>query len=185
MKTKRITKLLMMGLLASTAAWCQFEIPGIPDIVWDPKTMAQVEQDIRAVKQLQKLYKDYQRSYDNATAMLKNSGGFKSAMSRATDGATAAINATSSGMDAKTAAMWKEALGVAKEASLGSLNSADSGISTGNSVLLAIMHMQAAETKAKNDQLQRHLDYADLVKQHEDAGEGRIRMSDSLQRVMR
>jgi hypothetical protein len=139
---------LFIGLMLSVSpAFCQF---GFPAIVWDPKTMAQMVQDVNQAVRLYALVQN--------TAAAFKSGDWQYAFQAVTMDAAAGLAATSPSMDPTRVAQLAKAIKLANRAAQESYL-VGGRVTTGNAALLSMMAMQQIQAQIEHDQLANNLQF--------------------------
>ncbi len=148
-------KLLMGLMLFASPAFCQF---GFPSIVWDPKTMTQVIQDVNQAVRLYALVQN--------TAAAFKSGSWQMAFQAATMDAAAGLAVASPNIDPTRVVQLSKAI---RLANMAAQESYLVGVrpTTGNAALLSMLAMQQAQAIVQRDQMQGALNYQSQVKQYQ------------------
>jgi hypothetical protein len=150
-------KLILGLLLSATAA---FPLPfGIGDIVWDPQTMAQVEQDIREIQKLWTLEQQTQLMLKEAIAAGRY-GNWRAALSDSLMTATLDMSVATRDSDSARLRRLTKALQTATTATQESL-AVMGQPSTSNAALLSLVTMQQTMAQMERgrvlDQMNRNL----------------------------
>lgn len=164
-----MTRKLLIAFLFSTGV--AFPLPfGIGDIVWDPQTMAQVEQDIVELQKLWTLEQQTQMMIKGAIAAGEY-GNWRMAMTTAMMAASFDVNAATIGNDNDRLDRLNKALKTATSAAQESMIFMDHP-STQNAALLAMLMMQQAKAKSESQDILDRMNYQSQVKTYQSGDPG-------------
>jgi hypothetical protein len=171
---------LVMGVVLSTApAFCGL-IPGIPDIVFDPQTMAEVMEDVRAGLQMVEVGKQTKAQITSMAAFVKTPSGWKTLVFRAAGQSGSLLGKSSTGRDLQALAQLTEGRQGALEAIRQIANDPAYQPTAENSAAISNLHLKAVEATVQMNQLKAELDFKDKVAQYKAADPG---MADSLDQI--
>lgn len=154
-------------LLGAPLAFCGFGIPGLPEIVFDPKSWADLEQDIQALSKMIAIGETTRATIQNMEGAFKT-GNWQMAMQGAMMGAS--LTTQELNMGANSAALQR----LNKNLQLANLALQESSMisamgghpSTGNAMMMTMVLMQQADAQMKRDQLAVSMNYQEQVKQY-------------------
>lgn len=153
--------LLIIGaglLLLSAPAYCQiFGIPGTPTIVWDPKNLAQLEQDAKAFAKMVELYGTANAIARNIEAAVKT-GNYPAALAGMITAGAFAVETAGQSDPVRYAKMQKD-LQLARIALQESQLSMGGRPSAGNIMLATQLAIQAEQLQERTDDLNKKMQY--------------------------
>jgi hypothetical protein len=154
----KIRNVLLIAALAPSAMVAQFSIPGIPQIVWDPHTEAQMAEDIKAAIQLINLETQTQAIIQNSVASFRNGNGWQGTLSAVTMIAALGLNVASAATASDNLKRLNQTIQLANMAAQEATMWGHPP-STSNAALLSLLAIQQTMTAMQRDSLMKQMQW--------------------------